>query len=115
MGDVVKIYNSRTKSLARNDAVQTYVPLQGYFATDTRALVVSRAQENTSSLALNGEPGTGLQILAGNLYGKKNRSNTSGDGPFKNYLKLFLRKVAVGPGNANTPATRSMLPIWPYS
>jgi len=60
-------------------------------------------KKNTSSLPLNGKSGTGLQILAGSLYGKKNRSHKSGDGPFKNHLKLFLRKVAVSPGNVNAP------------
>lgn len=54
-------------------------------------------------LSILGEAGTGLQSLAGSLHGKKNRSSTSGDGPFKNHLKLFLRVAAVSPGNAIAP------------
>jgi len=104
MDDVLNIFVSRTNGPARSDAIHRFEILQGLFVSNQRCSVVSPlSNKNTSSLALNVVSGPGLQILAGNLYGKKIRSNKSVDRPFKNNLKSFLREVAVSPGNAFAP------------
>jgi hypothetical protein len=111
MGGADRKFFSRTISPAGIGAVHLFVALQGFIANRQRCSVVSpRNYENTSSLALNVVSGPGLQILAGDLYGKKIRFSKSVDRPFMSYLKSFLRKAAVFPGNVIAPATRSKLP-----
>ena len=113
MEGVTQHFISRTNSPARIDAIHSFATLQGDFVLNPRCSMVMspRHIKNISSLALNVTTGAVLQVWQAAFTVKRTGRIRSGDGPYSDYLKSFLRQYAVFPGNVTASATRSISPL----